>query len=154
MSKKATNPETVNFQEEPEMGRNKLETKLEVTFEAGYRDSEDADSPSREGRGEMAPRDDSPMKSVRFGSQASIGGETGNSLEIASLGSQAGEDGEGGKRPPRVHDTEEMVAKAMQALKSVKHVRQGAHAPNAIEEGHRFAGWNYLYDLIGHHDDT
>jgi hypothetical protein len=78
------------------MGRNKLETKHEVTFAAGHRGSVDAGSPEREGRGEMAPREDSPMKSVRFGSHASIGGATWNSLEIASQGSQAGEDGEGG----------------------------------------------------------
>jgi uncharacterized membrane protein YgcG len=53
-----------------------------------------------------------------------------------------------------VHDAQEMVAKAMQALKSVKHVRQAAHAPNAIDDGAHFSGWNYLYDIIGLHEDA
>jgi len=80
------------------MGRNKLETKHEVTFAAEQRGSIDAGKPDDEGRGNYLVREDSPQKSVRFGqnSHASIGGSF-NSGELASLsvGSLPGEDEEG-----------------------------------------------------------
>lgn len=42
----------------------------------------------------------------------------------------------------------------MQALKSIKHVRQKKHVPNAIDDGTRFQGWNYVYDIIGLQEDA
>ena len=66
------------------------------------------------------------MKSVRFekNSQESIA-TTLNSVEIAShsVSSVAGENEGAQQRSRPIHDQKLMVANAMQALKSIKHVR-------------------------------
>ena len=96
------------------------------------------------------------MKSVRFGknSQESISSSENiynlKSAELQSLDVySAGEEDEGKQMGRPIHDQKLMVENAMQALKSIKHVRQKKHVPNAIDEGNRFQGWNYVYDLIG-----
>jgi len=102
-----------------------------VTFAAGQLGSIDAGKP---GHDENIPindrREDSPMKSVRFGknSQESVATTLNsiyNSVEIASrsVSSAAEENEEGRQRSRPVHDQKLMVANAMQALKSIKHVR-------------------------------